>query len=670
MTRADVTRRLLVAALVLMAGCREQPRPALEQALLVSGPPQARAGAYMRVALLGRSDERRRAALLWGLAACEAEAPRAALTAFSVAAPEAGAAALASRRLASALDASLDPGLWLDAERAGWVPAADRTRFALGAAEAAAASARITLARAILSRHRPPGGDELFEWLSVSARLGDAEAATAVRQILVRFPARADEVLSGPSSRRPQLTSAEEKEQAEAWLAAGHPRRALTAARRAGSGVTAARAALALRWPNTALNALGRVRPETATVWVLRAEAERQLGWNADGRARRRRFTRVLSDADRAVRTGDDADTLASARALMAEAFVELGRFGDALPLLRDDGVRGHPRWEWVRRRLLFLARGTPAGRDAAAEAIADGSTRVRRLARFWSGVDGAEGTDSAELRALADSGFPDLPAQWAAELTGTPVSVTVSESPVEVPPPPAWADDLLRLGRVSDVAVGWRAELEQQPDARRGWIGLVQLARLPGPAAIPLLVRGEPRLFTGPWTDLPRELLQQYLLLPYREALEAASRRSGVPPWILAGLVRQESAWNPTVRSSAGAVGLAQVLPATAGELVRTARLPATYRSSLTDPEVNMTLGGLLLERWRRRLGGSWVAALAAYNAGERRIRDTVERTGTDSGPEFVEAIEMPETWDYVHRVTLLAEGYRILYWPQTEGE
>ncbi len=71
------------------------------------------------------------------------------------------------------------------------------------------------------------------------------------------------------------------------------------------------------------------------------------------------------------------------------------------------------------------------------------------------------------------------------------------------------------------------------------------------------------------------------------------------------------------------------------------------------------------LLARLRRSFGGSWAAALASYNAGTKRVLEAWERCGRRDGPEFVESLEIPETWDYVHRVVLLAEGYRILYWP-----
>ena len=129
---------------------------------------------------------------------------------------------------------------------------------------------------------------------------------------------------------------------------------------------------------------------------------------------------------------------------------------------------------------------------------------------------------------------------------------------------------DLLTAGRVADVVFAWRSELEAGGADRRGWLGLVALAEMPPLEAVPLLVRGEPRLLSGPWQGLGRELLQRYLPLPWRAEIEAAARRTGVPPWVLAGLVRQESAWNPRARSAAGALGLAQVLPDVAAEAAR----------------------------------------------------------------------------------------------------
>jgi soluble lytic murein transglycosylase-like protein len=106
-------------------------------------------------------------------------------------------------------------------------------------------------------------------------------------------------------------------------------------------------------------------------------------------------------------------------------------------------------------------------------------------------------------------------------------------------------------------------------------------------------------------------------------------------------------------------------VIPESGAEVAR--GLPGFSRSGdILEPARNLTLGAALLARWRRAFNGSWTAALATYNAGEKRVREVWQTNGRHDGPEFVESLEIPETWDYVHRVVVLAEGYRILYWPE----
>ena len=163
----------------------------------------------------------------------------------------------------------------------------------------------------------------------------------------------------------------------------------------------------------------------------------------------------------------------------------------------------------------------------------------------------------------------------------------------------------------------------------------------------------------------MSRQLLERYLPLPFRPEIEAAARYAGIPAWLLAGVVRQESAWNTQARSSAGAVGLAQLLPGVERDVADQMPPGTTTSGDLLEPARNLTVGALLLRRASRAFGGSWEPAIASYNAGDRRVREVWERVNRRSGPEFVESLEIPETWDYVHRVILLAEGYRIIYWP-----
>jgi soluble lytic murein transglycosylase len=620
----------------------------------------------MRVALEGPARERTRAALLWGLYACDAHSPNAALSAFRHARLERGEAHLAARRIEEALLASGAPAwLWGAAASSAWMLPEDRVRVRLRGAEAAAALGDEAADASLLPPLAGLSREDLGRALAV---LASTPGSPAARRLAVEFPQRFTAKFSGAALRSlaGAFSPREWAVQAQAWLDAGEPGQALQAAARAGAaGFRAgARAALRLHRSRAAIAWAARGGERCAECWVERTEALRQIAWGGPAGQRRGAFDQMLAAARRARElAGGQEQLTGQAEVLVAEALVELGRLPEALPHLEDRAAMAQPRWEWVARRYLMLDARKGAGASLPAELAR--TVRCRRLAAFWRAEAAVRRGDRSGLEALAGSGFPDLPAQWAAEALGLHgVRVVPSDEKPPEPRPPAWAADLLTAGRVADVVVAWRWDLDAAGVQGPQWLGLVALADLPPFDSIPLLVRGESRLATGPWQGVPRRLLEEYLPLPWRPEVEAAARRSGVPPWVLAGLVRQESAWNPKARSVDGALGLTQLLPETAGELART--LPGVApRGDLLDPARNLTLGAALLARWRASFGGSWTAALANYNAGEKRVREVWDATGRRDGPDFVESLEIPETWDYVHRVVLLAEGYRILYWP-----
>lgn len=99
-----------------------------------------------------------------------------------------------------------------------------------------------------------------------------------------------------------------------------------------------------------------------------------------------------------------------------------------------------------------------------------------------------------------------------------------------------------------------------------------------------------------------------------YRAIARSASLRHGVPPAIFESLVTQESGWNPKAVSSAGAIGLAQLMPGTAREL----------GVDPWNPAQNIEGGARYLATQYERFG-NWPLALAAYNAGP----GAVERHG-----------------------------------------
>jgi soluble lytic murein transglycosylase len=144
---------------------------------------------------------------------------------------------------------------------------------------------------------------------------------------------------------------------------------------------------------------------------------------------------------------------------------------------------------------------------------------------------------------------------------------------------------------------------------------------------------------------------------LAHREELEAKAREAGLEPAYVFGLVRQESRFITDARSSAGASGLMQVMPATARWVARKIGLGYT-RDMITDRAMNLRLGTAYLKLVLDDFGGSQAMAAAAYNAGPGRPRRWREGPLLET-PIWAENIPFPETRDYVKKVLANAAVY-----------
>ena len=145
---------------------------------------------------------------------------------------------------------------------------------------------------------------------------------------------------------------------------------------------------------------------------------------------------------------------------------------------------------------------------------------------------------------------------------------------------------------------------------------------------------------------------------LRWPEALIGASRESGLDPWLIAAVARQESTFAAHAVSPRGAIGVLQLVPSTARGHSRALGLGSS--PDLRNPELNIRLGARELAYLVRRFG-ALEPALAAYNAGETRVRRWWRRR---SDPQrFTEDIPVPETYNYVRRVVYLSEAYRLAH-------
>ncbi|MBS2021622.1 MAG: transglycosylase SLT domain-containing protein [Deltaproteobacteria bacterium] len=152
-----------------------------------------------------------------------------------------------------------------------------------------------------------------------------------------------------------------------------------------------------------------------------------------------------------------------------------------------------------------------------------------------------------------------------------------------------------------------------------------------------------------------------------FRAAVEKAAKAAKVQPDLLQALMREESALDPKALSSTGALGLTQLMPATALEVARHLHLKGYSTQMLMDPETNIRVGGAYLGQLLQQLGHP-ALALAAYNAGAGTVTTWLKARGTLPLDAFVEEIPLDETRGYVKRCLRSYAAYRFLA-PGSEG-
>ncbi|AGW88595.1 MULTISPECIES: lytic transglycosylase domain-containing protein [Cupriavidus] len=151
--------------------------------------------------------------------------------------------------------------------------------------------------------------------------------------------------------------------------------------------------------------------------------------------------------------------------------------------------------------------------------------------------------------------------------------------------------------------------------------------------------------------------------LMPYRDIMQRATDDVGLDMAWVYGLIRQESRFLMSARSSAGAHGLMQVMPATAKYVARKIGMNDFSPTMMGDPNINILLGTNYLSMVLTDLDSSWTLASAAYNAGPGRPkawRSTLAKPV--EGAIFAETIPFNETRGYVKNVLSNATYYAAL--------
>jgi soluble lytic murein transglycosylase len=222
---------------------------------------------------------------------------------------------------------------------------------------------------------------------------------------------------------------------------------------------------------------------------------------------------------------------------------------------------------------------------------------------------------------------------------------------------------ELLRMGLRREAA----SELTAIDSKAQGEEALLLLFRVLRQEGLERFARGVARsllrvTLSGPTQAEARRMYELSYPQPFRPLVVQHSRAAGLDPDLMLALMREESGFNPRARSATGALGLAQLMPATAAMIARQLNVSGLGERSLFEPRHNIRLGSTYLGNLRRMFDGNLAHAVASYNAGPAAVERWRRRIQGVSLDEWVEEIPVDETRNYVKRVLGSYATYQLL--------
>lgn len=359
----------------------------------------------------------------------------------------------------------------------------------------------------------------------------------------------------------------------------------------------------------------------------------------------------------------DDAGESARAEALYAA--VAQGA-GDASRIAE---ARWRLGWSAYRKGDFGVAR-----RELERMAAAEPDPITRLQARYWQAraMEQAREAGAPALYAELAGEYPFTYYGWRAQARLAPgASVAARPRPVPsgtaalAPRELARPRILLEAGLESEA----REELDRLRGRSRGLADRLELARLYADArayerAQSLVVSGYADVLARGPASGDEELWWTAWPLAYAELVRGYSAGPGAPePALVWAVMREESGYQPSVVSPAGARGLLQIMPSTGERLAQQVGLAPFSPEDLFRPEVNVRLGAAYLGGLTSRFDGRLSAAIGSYNAGPEAIARWLEERPSQDDDEWVESMPYEQTRTYVRRVLRSLHAYRVLY-------
>src|ERR1051326_2582089 len=272
---------------------------------------------------------------------------------------------------------------------------------------------------------------------------------------------------------------------------------------------------------------------------------------------------------------------------------------------------------------------------------------------------------DGVKQPEIAGAPLPPAPAEIALFLTALRLG---GASPVPTDPTPSTTlrierSRLLRAAGLADLADG-ELPLGAGNTGQHALLAIEMASNAPAPSrGLQMMKALNTEYLNLPVPGAPRQFWELLFPLPYKSDLVSSAESQNLDPFLVAGLIRQESEFNPQALSPAKAYGLTQVRPATGRLFARKAGVAAFTTSKLYQPAANLKIGTSIFRSMLDQQNGSLEQTLAAYNAGPNRVANWITWATFREPAEFVETIPFTETRDYVQAVLRNAEMYRRLY-------
>jgi soluble lytic murein transglycosylase len=278
--------------------------------------------------------------------------------------------------------------------------------------------------------------------------------------------------------------------------------------------------------------------------------------------------------------------------------------------------------------------------------------------------------------RAAQELGYRELAASWYAgaaqhlttyygQLAAAQIGADGKSAVLEDPRPTAQETAAFEQKELVRI-VRRLADAEAADFAKPFMLKLSDLAKAPAEHALVAALSGEIARPDLAVTVARRASYAGVTLLSLGYPLAPVPAGGSVEGPLVLAMARQESGFDQNAVSSAGARGILQLMPATAKRVAKDLRIPFSQQRLLSDPEYNLTLGRAFLEDMLDHYGGSYVLAVAAYNAGPARVSQWVHDMGDPRAKEidvidWVEGIPFKETRTYVQRVLENLQVYRL---------